>query len=257
MVALRDEGVAAYVLAQVLSHPIFGRCAWVPHAGHAAADGESLRDVYAAAAEGWVQAGAERHYVLVPALDEALEPWRRLGFGHMHVEALRSVAVEAAAPPAGVTLRRGTRADLEIAEEIDLEIYRLQERSPSFARVPLDREARRSEWLSLDLAEDGLRYVVAEAGGTIIGHSLIFKPEPTLGVPMDAAYLASTAVQEGERGRGVGMALFREISRQALNAGYGTLFTNWRMTNLSASRFWTAVGFQPVYHRLQRTVGVG
>jgi GNAT superfamily N-acetyltransferase len=74
---------------------------------------------------------------------------------------------------------------------------------------------------------------------------------------MDAAYLASTAVQEGERGRGVGMALFREISRQALNAGYGTLFTNWRMTNLSASRFWTAVGFQPVYHRLQRTVGVG
>jgi GNAT superfamily N-acetyltransferase len=249
--------VIAFVLAQILNHPVFGRCAWVPHAGHAAEECELLRELYAAAAEVWVQAGAERHYVLVPAFDDALEPWRRLGFSHMHVEALRPLTAEAVAPPAGVTLRRGTRADLEVAEEIDLEIYRLQARSPSFSRLPLDREARRSEWLGLDLNEEGLRYVVAEAKGEVVGHSLLFKPEPTLGVPADAAYLASTVVRQDDRGRGIGRALVAEMMRQAAGAGYGAIFTNWRMTNLSASRFWTAAGFQPIYHRLHRFVGVG
>jgi len=76
-VAMRGEKVEAYVLADVASDPLFGRRAWVSHAGQAASDGERLRDAYAAAAEAWAAAGAERHYVLVPAMHEALAPWYR------------------------------------------------------------------------------------------------------------------------------------------------------------------------------------
>jgi ribosomal protein S18 acetylase RimI-like enzyme len=195
--------------------------------------------------------------VLVPALPEALAPWYRLGFGQMHVEALRSQLAETRPAPTGVRLRLGTRADLELAEEIDLEIYRIQERSPSFARLPLDREARRAEWLEINLKEEGLRFLVAEAGGDLVGHSILYRPEPVLGVPADAGYLASTAVREALRGRGVGAALVAEMLRLAREAGYGSVVTNWRMTNLSASRFWPAQGFEPIYHRLQRTIGVG
>ncbi len=255
--ALRDGRVAAFVLAQVGDRRHFGHSAWVMHAGHASEDGELLRDVYAAAAQGWVEAGAERHYVLVPAFYEALAPWYRLGFAHMHVEALRPSGGFETATPAGVTIRPGTRADLEIAEEIDLEIFKIQARSPSFTRLPLDREARRADWFETDLKEEGLRYLVAEAGGELLGHTIIFRHEPALGFPENAATLASTAVLEDRRGEGIGLALVAAILRLAAEAGYEHIVTNWRMTNLSASRFWPARGFQPIYHRLQRTIGTG
>ena len=266
-VALADGRVAGFVMAEVVSHPLFGRCAWVAHAGHAADDGELLRDIYAAAAETWVEAGADRHYILVPAFAEALTPWYQLGFGHVHIEALRSLSTETRTAPerqspkrsgaGGITLRLGTRADLEIAEEIDLEIFRIQERSPSFARLPLDRDARRADWLETNLNEEGLRYLVAEADGELVGHSLIYRPKPVLGYPEEAAYLASTAVRESLRGRGIGAALVAEILRLAADAGYRSVVTNWRMTNLCASRFWQAQGFQPIYHRLHRALGSG
>jgi GNAT superfamily N-acetyltransferase len=256
-VALRDGRVAGFVLAEIMTHPLFGRCAWVAHPGQAADDGELLRDLYTFAAEAWVEAGADRHYVLVPAFAAALAPWVRLGFGHMHVEALRSLTIELAAAPPGVTLRLGRRPDLEAAEAIDLEIFRIQERSPSFARLPLNRGARRDEWIEMDLDEDGLRYLIAERDGKPVGHTLIYRPDAVLGYPADVAYLASTVVLEGARGRGIGTALLAEILRLAREAGYGSVVTNWRMTNLSASRFWPAQGFQPIYHRLHRALGVG
>jgi ribosomal protein S18 acetylase RimI-like enzyme len=249
--------VAAFVLAEVGERAVFGRSAWIPHAGHATDDDELLREVYAAAAEIWVAAGAERHYVLVPAFAEALAPWYRLGFGHMHVEALSSISTETRPAPKGITLRLGTRADLESAEEIDFEIFRIQERSPSFARLPLDRDSRRAEWFKINLSEEGLRYLVAEDESDVVGHTIIYRPEPVLGVPQDAAYLASTVVRPDLRGRGIGEALVAEILRVAAEAGYRSVVTNWRMTNLSASRFWQAQGFQPIYHRLYRTIGVG
>jgi ribosomal protein S18 acetylase RimI-like enzyme len=264
-VGLRAGRVAAFVLAEVGERSVFGRSAWVPHAGQATDDDELLRDVYAAAAETWVEAGAERHYALVPAFAEALAPWYRLGFGHMHVEALRSLSTETRPAPelqspkrsgaGGITLRLGTRADLESAEAIDLEIFHIQERSPSFVRLPLNRGARRDEWLEMDLDEDGLRYLVAEADSERVGHTIIYRPEPVLGYPEDAAYLASTAVREDLRGRGIGAGLVAEVLRLAAEAGYGSVVTNWRMTNLSASRFWPAQGFQPIYHRLHRALG--
>jgi GNAT superfamily N-acetyltransferase len=256
-VALRGGRVAGYVLAEIMSHPLLGRCAWVAHPGHAAVDGELLRDLYAAAADGWVEAGTERHYVLVPAFAEALDPWYRLGFGHMHVEALRSLPIEEKLIPQGVTFRLGRRDDLEAAEAIDLEIFQLQARSPSFSRLPLDRGARRDEWREMDLDEDGLRYLIAERNGRLVGHTLIYRPEAVLGYPAGVAYLASTVVLEDVRGAGIGTALVAEVLRLAEEAGYLSVVTNWRMTNLSASRFWTAQGFQPIYHRMHRALGTG
>ncbi|MBM2843565.1 MAG: GCN5-related N-acetyltransferase [Anaerolineales bacterium] len=256
-VAIRDGRVVGFVLAEIMAHPLFGDCAWVAHPGHAADDGELLRDLYSAAAEVWVESGADRHYVLVPAHARALEAWYRLGFGHMHVEALRSLPIEEKVIPEGVTLRLGRRDDLETAEAIDLEIFRLQARSPSFSRLPLNRGARRDEWLEMDLDEDGLRYLVAERDGRPVGHTLIYRPEAILGYPAGVAYLASTVVVEDSRGAGIGSALVAEVLRLAKEAGYGSVVTNWRMTNLSASRFWTAQGFQPIYHRMHRALGSG
>ena len=175
----------------------------------------------------------------------------------MHVEGIRDLAPVAASLPKGVVIRPGRREDLDHAEEVDLAIYRIQARAPSFASLPLDREARQAEWLEVDFDEQGLSYVVAEAGGKIVGQLLIFGADPVLGIGHDAAALVAVSVLEERRGEGIGLALFAEIVRRAVDAGYARLVTNWRITNLSASRFWPARGFRPIYHRLHRAIGVG
>ncbi len=76
-------------------------------------------------------------------------------------------------------------------------------------------------------------------------------------MPTDAVYLASTAIVPAVRGSGVGVALTEHVLNWARDAGYSSVVTNWRMTNLLASRFWPARGFRPVFHRLHRAVGIG
>ena len=64
---------------------------------------EIVRDLYGAAAAGWVDAGATSHYAIVPATDPALvDAWFRVGFGKQHVHAIR----EAPGPEDDVPGRR-------------------------------------------------------------------------------------------------------------------------------------------------------
>jgi hypothetical protein len=70
-----------YVLGTRLDES-WGPNAWVELAGHAVREPEVVRDLYAFAAERWVDDGRTRHYVYVPASDSALvDAWFRLGFG--------------------------------------------------------------------------------------------------------------------------------------------------------------------------------
>jgi hypothetical protein len=198
---VRGTDVVAYVAASVGERGPYGRSAWVPRAGHAAADAEALRDAYAAAAETWVEAGAERHYALVPSLARDLEPWYGLAFARMHVEAVRETGSAPAALTAGVRIRPGGSGDVDaVAVPVNDLITDLQARSPSFARAG---SASAAEWHET-LAEPGAAYFVAERDGEPLGHALLYPADPELGVPADAVYLASTAVVPGARGAGSG-----------------------------------------------------
>jgi ribosomal protein S18 acetylase RimI-like enzyme len=54
------------------------------------------------------------------------------------------------------------------------------------------------------------------------------------------------------RGRGSGVALTTYALAHAAEAGYPQVRTNWRVTNLTASRFWPARGFRLTHLRLVR-----
>jgi GNAT superfamily N-acetyltransferase len=192
--------------------------------------------------------------VLVPALERDLDPWYRLGFGHMHVEGIRESGADPRPLPGGVTIRRGDLGDLEDAIAIDRLIYSVQERSPSFQGSP-DPERWRSAWIET-LEDPGVAYFVAETQGRIVGHTTMH-PRPEFGTPSDSVYLASTVTIEEVRGTGVGVALAEHALRWARENGYGSVNTGWRMTNPLASRFWPARGFRPFFHRLHRAIGLG
>ena len=109
----------------------------------------------------------------------------------------------------------------------------------------------------MDTLEDpDVALFVAERDGRAIGHATLYAADPDFGTPRDAVYLASTATLPEARGTGAAVALTAHALAWAREAGYGTMWTNWRVTNLLASRFWPARGFRPTYVRLHRAPGI-
>ncbi len=258
IVALRDGDVVGYLVAELRENRFWGRHAWIDYAGHAAADPEIVRDMYAAAAPAWIEAGARLHLPLVPAVGEMLDPWYRLGFGQMQLHAIRESGGREPLLPEGTTIRPAGKSDLErVADELGTLVWDHQMLSPTFSGAqPLDPADVRVDWLqAFDDPTDAL--FLAERGDQLLGHVLLYRAPPTLGVPQDAVNLSLMAVLPAARGQGVGLALSDHACRWAADAGYRSLTIDWRSVNLLSSRFWPARGFRPIFHRMHRMVGIG
>jgi GNAT superfamily N-acetyltransferase len=226
-------------------------------AGHATeGDREAMRDLYAAAAASWVAEGHREHVVFVPSHDaELVDAWFRLSFGASAVLAMRETGPEQEVPlDAGVVIRVGTADDFEEAARLELEMSAAMRPAPSFSNIPLQtQEEVAAEW-----HEDGDSEVyelfVAERDGRVVGHILLYRRPPDLRVPENSIDLAQASTEPEARGTGVGRALTAHVIRWAHEHGYPAMTTDWRMTNLWASRFWPKRGFRPTFLRLYRSI---
>jgi GNAT superfamily N-acetyltransferase len=223
-------------------HPIWGDCVFFTAQVE---DAEAVRDAYTEAAAGL----PPLHFAVAEARPEALDPWYRLGFAQMHAYAARASEAEPFEVP-GVTLRPGTLDDLETAMRIDRLIYDAQAAAPSFSPHTPDEEEHRESWRET-LEADDVTYRIAERDGRPIGHVTLY-PDPA---DDDALHHASTAVAPEERGSGVGRLLTAFALQRAAELGLPRLRTNWRVTNLVASRYWPARGFELTHIRLVRRIG--
>lgn len=258
--AFDDSEAVGFVLG-TQRDATWGANVWVEAAGHAARDPELARDLYAAAAARWVDEGRVAHHVIVPATDAALvDAWFRVGFGHQHVHALRGVATaDECGTPDGVRVRRPTRADLPALARLELVLPRHQGLSPVFSPLqPPTFEEALGEW-EADFDDERFTTFVAELDGEVVGSAIgcpleISSMHRGLADVDDAGFLGFAAVEPGARGRGVGGALLDAVHGWAREAGYPTLVTDWRMTNLLSSRMWANRGFRPTFFRLFRGI---
>jgi GNAT superfamily N-acetyltransferase len=217
-------------------------------------DAERLRDLYAAAAGEWVDAGHQRHAAFVPISEpELLDAWFRLSFGASGALAMRETAPEEQFD-AGVTIRPGTVSDLRAAAELDRAMTESMVPSPSFSasRVPAE-EASENEWRATWNDEQFVHFV-AERDGRVVGHILLYRRPPDLRVPANSIDLAAASVAPDARGTGVGRALTAHVLAWAHEHGFRTMTTDWRSSNLLSSRFWPRREFRPQYLRLTRIV---
>jgi GNAT superfamily N-acetyltransferase len=259
--AVRDGKPVGYLLGSSKSREPWGPNIWVESAGHAAADGETLRDLYAVAAAGWVESGLTAHYALVPATDEELvRAWFRLGFGQQSCHALRGLPAHASFSTAGLIIRRAARQDIPALAELEVELPRHQRRAPTFsaAIVPPAAQAA-AEWAE-DFDDSGYTTFVAERDGTVVGSAVGCALEKSgshtsLARPDNAGFLGFAAVFPSDRGRGAGRALGESVLEWAGQAGFDCVVTDWRVTNLLSSRTWPTLGFAESFLRLHRLIG--
>ena len=216
-------------------------------------DPEAMRDLYAAAAQRWADDGLTRHEVYVPSFDsELVDAWFRLSFGASAYMAARETAPEEPFD-ANVTIRPGTPDDFDEAARLDLAMSEAMLPSPSFSGLALPtQEELAAEWREGLSEEDEL--FLAERAGRIVGLLLLYRRPPDLRVPENGIDLADASTEPEARGTGVGRALTAHAIHWAHEHGYPTMTTDWRITNLWASRFWPKRGFRPTFLRLYRSI---
>jgi len=256
-VALRGGRAVGYLIGAPRPNPTWGPNVWVELAGHSVELAEDVRDLYGAAAARWVDEKLVRHYALMPATDQALvEAWSRVGFGHQHAHGIREVPE--GSWPEGVRLAE--ERDVDALVELTPLLPDHQSASPVFGGgLPQETaEGLRAEILA-DLAKAELGNIVAERDGRIVGAFEIVPAEQSsvhsgLARPDGAALLGWAATRPEVRGSGTGLALTEAAFAWAHARGHETMVTDWRVTNLLASRFWPARGFRPTFLRLYRHI---
>ena len=252
-VALEGGEVVGYLIGAPRPEPA-GSLAWVDVAGHASRDPEVVRDLYAAAAGPWIEAGLSRHMAFVPALVDLIDPWFRLSFGASAALAVQETSPQPEVDP-GALIRRSTPGDLEPSAAYERLLWMHNARPPSFSGMPTpDLQTMLDDWRTT-WDEPQYTHFVADRDGRIVGHLLLYRrPEGDLRVPPNSIDLANAATDPAVRGEGVGVALFAHAMTWAHEHGFTSMITDWRMTNLLASRFWPARGFRPTFLRLYRSI---
>jgi hypothetical protein len=190
--------LVGFLLGTRKSDDLWGPNVWIEPAGHAVETAEDVRDLYAFAAERWVEEGRPRHYALVPATDAALvDAWFRLSFGQQHAHGIREVGPTEYPP--GV--RRAEERDLDELIEMSPLISRHQQLSPVFgpARSDENAEALRAMFVE-DLANEELGELVFEREGRLFGSLEVVRLEkssvhPSLARPDGAALLGWIATR--------------------------------------------------------------
>jgi GNAT superfamily N-acetyltransferase len=256
-VALRGGRVVGYLLGIRKDDALWGPNVWVESAGHAAAEAEDVRDLYAAAAERWFEEGRVRHYALVPATDVALvDAWWRAGFGQQHAGGISEVP-DIAWPD---NVRRATEDDLDALVELSPVIADHQALAPVFGAVERNEtEAELRADLLADMQKPEIGELVVEQDGRVVGAFEIVPVELSsvhtgLARPEGAALLGWAATFPDVRGSGAGVALTHGAFAWARERGHTTMVTDWRVTNLLSSRFWPKRGFRETFLRLYRHI---
>ncbi len=259
-VAVREGRLVGYLIAAPRPDPVWGANTWVEAPGHAVEEAETVRDLYGAAAGRWVEEGHPRHSVIVPAFDPGLlDAWWRVGFGQQHAHGVREVPARPdVTVPDGFEIRAPRADEIEQLIDVDLVLPDHQLRSPVFGGTDASREESREEW-EKTLAGTGEHVLIGARDGQPVACWALVPAERSrehrgLLLPERACFLGFAATLPEARGSGIGVALTDASFAWAADEGYETMITDWRVTNLLASRFWPRRGFRETFLRLYRSI---
>ncbi len=255
-VALREGQVVGFLVGTRKDEQTWGANVWVEAAGYAVVEPQLVRDLYAFSSQRWVDEGRTRHYALVPGLDDHVREWFRLSFGAQQAHGIKEV--DARVWPPGT--RRAEPGDIEALIELAPLVSDHHALAPVFSGIGWDEDADElSAMVAADIANDEVGELVYERDGRVIaGFELVPVGKASmhrgLSQPDDAAYVGWAASLPAVRGSGTGLALTGAAFAWAHEQGYASIVTDWRETNLLASRFWPARGFRRSFLRLYRSI---
>ena len=162
-------------------------------------DPEPMRDLYAAAAQRWVDEGQMKHAVFVPAHDrELVDAWFRLSFG-------ASARSRCARRGRGAVRRPGrdparTPDDFDEAARLELAMSEAMRRHRASRASRCRRRRRSPPSGAMTLTSSQYELFVAERDGRVVGHFLLYRRPPRPARPDGSIDLAQASTEPEARG---------------------------------------------------------
>jgi ribosomal protein S18 acetylase RimI-like enzyme len=255
-VADLDGVVVGHLYGAMLESETYGNGVWIGPDGASFDTTDVLSDLYSAAGATWIERGALEHYVWTIDDLASTQPWYEMGFARMHMRGvLRLEGRDVHALPEGYSLRRGGVDDLDVALALDDELDAVQRVGPSFS-IGLDHSSKRDDLIET-LEDPEVHHYVVQFGDDAVAQCITFPLPPRRGSFDHTLHLSAVTVDAEHRHLGVGTAMVDAALRDASDAGFQFVETNWRVTNRRARNYWLTYGFEPTYVRLHRTIGLG
>jgi GNAT superfamily N-acetyltransferase len=255
-VAEQDGVVVGHLYGALLESEVYGNGVWIGPDGVSFDTTDILSDLYSTAGAQWIERGALEHYVWTIDDIASTQPWYEMGFARMHMRGVLKLddRVDRTLPD-GYVLRRGGVEDIEIAVALDDELDAVQRVGPSFS-IGLDHSSKREDLMET-LEEPDVHHYVVEFGDVAVAQCITFPLPQRRGSFEQTLHLSAVTVDAAHRHFGVGTAMVDAALRNARNAAFEYVETNWRVTNRRARNYWLGYGFEPTYVRLHRTIGNG
>jgi ribosomal protein S18 acetylase RimI-like enzyme len=155
------------------------------------------------------------------------------------------------------TIRQATTSDRDLLAEAAEWIPQRLASAPVWGAVLPERlDDRRQRYAGIVDDETATAWL-AEEDGRLVGVAVFFSEAPVdddLQIGNDCATFAVGATRPDARERGVATALTRHGLADLKARGFQTCLTDWRVTNLEASRLWSRFDFETAVFRLARHV---
>jgi ribosomal protein S18 acetylase RimI-like enzyme len=254
-VADEHKQLTGHLYGAVLGDRAGERAVWTGPDGVSFDDDQVLRELHRTALPYWRSTGAREHFVWCLSEPTRLEPWHALGYTLAAVRGSLELRARATREfPDGYTLRRGTIDDFERCLKLD----EILDTAQGVDLRTLSREQRIAdrEELFETLSDDECHLYVVEHRGRIVAQCVTFPSPQRRGSFDHTIYLSEVVVEPHHEHRGVASALIDAALSIALAHGFGYVETQWRLSNLRATLYWTNYGFSPTYVRLRRALEI-
>ncbi len=260
MCAYENNNLLGFLLSNIKTEGMFGRCAYVNYEGLAIADTESselYRKLYAEIAKVWVENGALSHYIEVPAgYKEVVDSWLKLSFAFQQVYGITNLSKADVSIPDNLVIRQAGKNDSEELGKISNLICSYQAGSPTYAAgLPENVAHIRDGYGELTEDEDSI-VLLAYNDSKLLGFQCANTEEndSKMMIPEKSLEISIGGIIEESRGTGVGSILTKLMFNRAIEQGFKNAIADWRIANLSSSNFWPKEGFQPVAYRMFRYI---
>jgi len=261
IVAYEGDELLGFLISQIKTGKVFGRCAWIAYEGLGIADGVDTslyRNLYADISKRWLELGCLKHYVIVPAgRDDVLNAWLMSSFSYEQVFGINTLEIEFDDQNLDIEIisaKSKHKADLESISDT---IMSFQASSPTYA-VALPEMFKELEKGYAGLVEDEEAHVLlAYENDKLLGFTCGYFEDDNrsnMMMPYRGFELGVAATNMMYQKKGVGTVLTKTLFNDALKKKYESSITDWRITNLKSSKFWPSMGYKPFAYRMVRTI---
>ncbi|WP_108672495.1 GNAT family N-acetyltransferase [Peribacillus acanthi] len=257
--AYKENKLVGYILAEIKFDEARGKHVWVSYEGLAIHSDEPenlLRVIYSEASKLWLHNGCFNHYVIVPAGNRKYaNAYQNLSFGYEQEHAILEInKYKPFHDVERVQVRTGNQEDGEIMGTFSDIILSFQNDSPVYSPVLPETVSQFEQGYKGIVDEEVGLLLIAESSGLPTGFQVYYDCPSNWITPTGTIELGVAGTLPAQMGTGVGKKLMNEAIILLKEKEYQYILTDWRITNLASSTFWPKCGFEPIYHRMQRTI---